>query len=546
MDTKEYLIEHGLSASFVTKKLKWKLFTDRIEIPVFDIHGNLAYTRTRMLSGNQKFLSQQGAKLTIPYGIDSLLESDEVVFCEGEPDAAKLKQSGIPAVTFPSGVASVSSIAPEYLALFSNKTVYVTLDTDQAGQQAVPKLVKTLEEAGAFVKILSLPSSVKDVCEYFADHTIEDFYSLMQSSQSSEDITLSTFSEQYPILSTKEFINNEYPSPVWLVDSLIRMDGISLIVGESGTGKTIFTLSLAKAVSSGSLFLNKFETTPFRVLMLDKENTPADIQKLCLSMQIDSDSIFHLFTPEDYQLLTETGEPTPFSRYLTLFTKKNNIDVVILDSVIDFFIGDENSSVDVAKNINTWRSIFSSSTILGIHHEGKSSPHAKRSASDRIRGSSVWKSAAQSILSLSVINPLDPATLLVEHTKVRGGAKCQPFEIHMDIAKGQGSDNTATSVLGYSFVRELTEEKLATEKAEDAIITFLAKEPKRFFTYQDIVAAIENEEFSRRTIETSVRNMCDAKNLISRGKGGKNDPFRFQIANASSYKDVEEFIENYQ
>jgi hypothetical protein len=237
--------------------------------------------------------------------------------------------------------------------------------------------------------------------------------------------------------------------------------------------------------------------------------------------------------------MDENGLPTPFANNLTLYIKTNNITTIILDSVIDFLIGDENSSVDVAKNILVWRSIFPNCTILGIHHEGKAPIKGKRSSSDRIRGSSVWKSAAQSILSLSVINPLDPATLLVEHTKVRGGAKCKPFEIRMDIKQLP----TESIVTGYTFMREVTEEKITSEKAKDAVIEYLAKNPKLFYTIPDITEAIRNDDFTDRTIRTIINEMCDIKDLERIGKGLKNDPYKVRLINANSYQEVEEFMD---
>ncbi len=57
------------------------------------------------------------------------------------------------------------------------------------------------------------------------------------------------------------------------------------------------------------------------------------------------------------------------------------------------------------------------------------------------------------------------------------------------------------------------------------------------------MSAVESEDFSKRTIEMCIRNMCDAKNLVSIGKGGKADKLRFQIANASTYQEVQDFID---
>jgi hypothetical protein len=63
----------------------------------------------------------------------------------------------------------------------------------------------------------------------------------------------------------------------WAVDELIPEGAITLITGDSGHGKTIFTTAMAGSIATGSPFLGR-ATRQRQVLYLDREN-PAGVVK---------------------------------------------------------------------------------------------------------------------------------------------------------------------------------------------------------------------------------------------------------------------------
>lgn len=537
MDSKEYLLNHGLDEEFVTKRLGWKLHPDKIEIPVFNLEGKKAYTRYRMFTGEHKFLTEKGAKLNQLYRIAQAAKAETIIFCEGEPDCAKLWQEGFPATTFPSGVKSLTSTSTpegqarvnEIVAPLFGKTIYLCLDNDEAGQSTVQKFAKILRSINCQVHIVTLPKQYKDVCDYFVGgQTKDDFTQIINTSPTYEQTILAKYSQQYPILDNQTFHTTTYPPAKWLIDKLIRIGGISFLVGESGTGKTIASLSIAKAVSEGSSWLDKYPSTQMKVLIVDKENTPADIQKLYKTMGIRNDNIFNFFTEDDYQLVGEDNKPTEIADYLSLFVKTNNIGLVILDSAIDFLIGDENSSGDVATNINHWRNIFAPASILTIHHDSKQDPRYKKKSADRMRGSGVWLSSAQSVLSFSVISPANPEELLVEHAKVRGGAKSKPFQIKM-MVRPDPVKPEETIVDGYKYIREVNEVKLKMEETKKAIIEFLTDHPTEGFSSKEIIDNLRGVIDNPRNISTALPILTSDGDIEKGGSGKRGDAFVYKI-----------------
>lgn len=551
MDADTYLNQHGLDKDFVTKRLGWKLHPDKIEIPIFNTEGKRAYSRFRMFTGDNKFLTEKGAKLSLLYRISQAIQSETIVFCEGEPDCAKLWQEGIPSVTFPSGVKSltaegvgISERVSKIIEPLRNKTIYITLDNDEAGQSTVMSLAKKLISINCRVFVSSLPIGIKDVCEYFTSGaTKEDYQNILAKSPSYEKMVMDNLSSQYPILDNDTFITTQYPPTKWLIDKLIRIGGISFLVGESGTGKTIASLSIAKAISEGTPWLDKFPTTQTKILIIDKENTPSDIQRLFQTLGIKNPNIYNFFTDIEYNLFTETGEITEVGEYLSMFIKINDIGLVILDSAIDFMIGDESSSGDVATNINKWREIFSPASILTIHHFKKSDPRNKIKSADMMRGSSVWLSSAQSVIAMSTISPEHPERLLVEHVKVRGGAKLKPFEMEM-VIRPDPFHPTETIVDGFRFNREVNEVKLKIDEAKEAVAAFLFDHPDNEYTPAEIESNLSSQSITRRNIDAAIHQLVSEGDIYaSSGEGKRGSPFAYKMYVTNMLKIVEKNVD---
>ena len=333
---------------------------------------------------------------------------------------------------------------------------------------------------------------------------------------------------KYPFLDNATFMSTNYPQPKWLIDKLIRIGGISFLVGEAGAGKTIASLTIAKAVSEGSMWLEKFQAEQMPVLILDKENTPADIQKFFKSMNIQNPNIFNFFTEEEYELIDPKAKLTKFANHIQRFIKLHNIGLVILDSAIDFIMGEENSSEQVAININKWKEICFPASILAIHHFKKANPQVKIKAADMMRGSSVWLSSAQSVLAFSVPDIANPKLLLVEHAKARGGAKSKPFEIEMQIIDNpQIKDSMVT---GYKYLKEVTEVKLKSDLAKDAVKQFLYDHLDTGFTTKEITEALVGDELGQRNLFLAISQMANDGDIQTvSGTGVRGDPKVYKL-----------------
>ena len=489
MTAEEYFAQHSIDPEFAKKNFGWNWDKEKIIIPVYDVKGKLLYSKYRWLNPqHDKFTySVEGSHPTL-YPIYKLKNLEEVVYAEGEPDVVRLWQEKIPAVTGTSGVSKFDSA---FAAHLKNKFVYLCLDTDEAGQKEILKYSEELLKAGAEVKIITLPPEVKDVSEYFtAGHTRADFDLLKNEALTFNQWIIKKNKDLHPVLNGKVFAEVKYPHKKWLVDKLIRASGITLWTGEGGVGKTVLSYTLAKALVEGSRWLNTFDVTKGRVLLLDKENDPLDVQDALKGLGAINEDLFYYATADTFSFVDSgTGQLTEEAKYLKVYCEENQISAVIIDSLVDFYQGEENSANHAALNTNAWKQVFPDIAINIIHHENKPTPNFKKSASARARGSTHLFNSAQGMLSISVLDEDTPTRLKIEHAKVRGAQKRRPFEIDM-IIEPCPDDPNETFVSGFKYVGEISEEESKIKAAKDAILKLLSSSPTKEFDSNEITEAL--------------------------------------------------------
>ena len=336
------------------------------------------------------------------------------------------------------------------------------------------------------------------------------------------------------IIPLSDYMNLEFPKAQWLIKNLIRSDGLNFVIGQSGVGKSLLCLSIIKAIAAGEPWLTpEFSTKPMKVLIVDKENSDIDLQNNLRDMNVQGDvSIFKsaaLFDFVDHKQVL-----TPAATKLQTYVQENNVDVILLDSMIDFYVGSEDSSTDFNFNHQTWKQVFGNRCVLTIHHENKQPVKGKRSAKDRARGSSNIVAQANSIISISS-DEARPELITIEHTKVRGAKKHDTFQVVMETETEYISGRS--KVTGFSWKGVIDIKHLAEDRASDAVLQFLAKSPDRFIPGTEIIAAICSEELGdaaigSRAAGTAIAKMRGLKQVDFQGNGTKNNPYvyRYPVA----------------
>lgn len=118
----------------------------------------------------KRYFYDKGFKAAL-FGLQQLGGSKWCVLTEGELDALRLASEGLPAV---SGTGGAGTFKDEWVSQLP-EFVFICYDTDEAGKSNARKVHWAIPKS----RIVELPEG-KDVTEYMATHTKEDFEELIK------------------------------------------------------------------------------------------------------------------------------------------------------------------------------------------------------------------------------------------------------------------------------------------------------------------------------------------------------------------------------
>lgn len=177
-----------------------------------------------------------------------------------------------------------------------------------------------------------------------------------------------------------EILNSDYKKE-YLVEGLIVANSITLLTGNPKVGKSLITQFLASSISQGTPFLDRFKTKKSRIAFLDKENEDFALKERYKNMNLHSENIIY------FQTIARFGKKIMEELYNKIHI--HEIDVLIVDSLVRFNSGDENSSKDISYFIDFLRHFLRNTrinTIILVHHHRKQGIQ-RDSSQDAIRGS---------------------------------------------------------------------------------------------------------------------------------------------------------------
>ena len=532
MTAEQYFQEHSLNAEYIKKTFGVAWDATKITIPVYAEDGKLLYCKYRHLDfaekkaagdkNAKKFSFDLGGSPSL-FAIHKVKKESEVVLCEGEPDAMRLWQEGISAVTSTGGVKTFSN---QLCAPLKGKTVYITLDTDKAGASEVEHYYKTLEESGATPKIIDLPREFKDVSLYFTSGaTREDFDKLKENSKSLDEWLDANEPEDFKLESATELLADKLPEEEWLIDRVIPSEGFVFIAGAEATGKSFYTLTIANSLVTGVDWLGKFPVKKkVKVLFIDKENTRRRIQSRLRGLGItDPDNmIYRVKYPHFFELADEKEADglSHFAKSLARKVQKLDIGLLIIDSFTDVMIGNENAAGDVQGFFDAMRRLFPNRAILVLHHESKPAPGVPRTSSQRFRGST--NITAQIVVGFRVeAVPKENGEFTMEQTKSGDAEKIHKFKITMkveDVYEHPGK----TKVTALEYAGEVFDAETKLLEAMEIINDALSDSP--IMSRSSLIDICQGEGQSEATTRRALKQLV-ADGVIDEAKDGRQKSY---------------------
>jgi RecA-family ATPase len=153
----------------------------------------------------------------------------------------------------------------------------------------------------------------------------------------------------------------------WIVDGIIAAGTVTLMSGESGSGKSTVTSAICSAVERGAPFAG-LVTQRRPVLILDRENPLPIVVDRFNRLGIDDSPNFRYWggwLPEE--------APSPNSPIISEWVRDcESKPLIVVDSLVGFNAGDENSASETRAYMQGFRRLADKgATVIVLHHSGK-------------------------------------------------------------------------------------------------------------------------------------------------------------------------------
>ena len=372
----------------------------------------------------------------------------------------------------------------------SVKTIYLCLDSDEAGNEACSRIAKLTPEGLTVHRLVPLFKDWNEVLQRRAEiadgkYLSEAIYGLREPPQE-ETVEIIRMSEV------------DTQTVEWLWKPYIPFGKVTIIQGNPGEGKTTLALCLCAACTNRKPFPLMPEHEPFNVIYQTAEDGLGDTVKPRL-MEAEADLDRVLVIDESKQELSLSDER------IEKAIRQNGARLIILDP-IQAYVG-EKTDMNKANEI---RPIFrrlaevaerTACAVILIGHLNKA---AGGQSAYRGLGSIDFRAAARSVLLIGRVKR-EPNIRVIVHDKSSLAPEGKPVAFCLDPETGfewvGEYDITADELLSGAGGNTATK----TEQAETLILDLLADENE--MTSEEVMKAAAEVGISERTLKTARRNL---------------------------------------
>lgn len=272
------------------------------------------------------------------------------------------------------------------------------------------------------------------------------------------DVKRETETSGFQTLSLAAVLAEKQDEIDWCVEGLIPSQGVAILGGPPGLGKSWMLLELALAHITGEPWLGRFHTKRGRVLYVDEESPPGlvpfRLQKLvnARTHNIPSDNL--QFALGQGLCLTESASLERFRQTLSV----TQPSLVIIDSLIRVHHYQENSASEMAQLFGVIKELMREFDLTVVIADHQKKPGVGTVSQDLLlRGTTEKVAFVDTLLSLTKKD----GALTIEHSKSRFALPVESFVTSID---DLGPNQTAVRIVGDAKeIRHQAQEEQALE-----------------------------------------------------------------------------------
>lgn len=319
------------------------------------------------------------------------------------------------------------------------------------------------------------------------------------------------------IVKLSELMSKELGENPFLIEKLLPLNGLNVLSGSPGVGKSWIILEMARAVASGQDFLGKYKTIQGGVLIIDGESGEMEMQRRTKSMNFDPELPIGFIQLQGVKV----DNPKTIESLLTE-AKNQDVKLMIFDPFSAMHSKQENSAEEMQKVMEGFESLTKEGiTVLFVHHHRKGNGLTGPTQTENMRGSTVIGSRVDSQSFIKKEAEIDAYIELKYSTeKLRNGKKEKTFTLYID------NDESGISL---RYGGENIEEELKRDQAHDLILENLTSGSK---SRDELLDILKKNEIGARTGSDIIRKMSMGK-LIKTEKSGKKNIYSLNDKSAT-------------
>ncbi len=191
----------------------------------------------------------------------------------------------------------------------------------------------------------------------------------------------------------------DLPQPAWALENLIQENGFTLVHAKQGSGKTFMTIDWALVLNHPDRpqWMGQKKQKTYKVMYVMTEgfgHLPARVKAWMLGMEETNPKV--VWVRDTVRMQRSTTNPDePWSPQVTGLMKMyhdNECNLLILDTLANTFVGNENQQQDANQYLDAIRMFQEFGPVVVVHHNTK--------GEDEYRGSTVLAGAADTMVSL--------------------------------------------------------------------------------------------------------------------------------------------------
>ena len=199
----------GKSGLFSQKYPEYSFFSDRLMFPIFNRKGQVVAFGGRVLppanekdrkylnSGDLPQFKKRETLFGFSFAKNAIREKKSIIFCEGNMDVIAYHQCGLDYAVATLGTALTEDHIKMISGFVAGGTVYLSFDSDGAGQEATWKAIKLCRQHDLTVKIIRLNGG-KDPAEIMLKFGAENLTTQVKNAILDSDYLLFRLGEKYP------------------------------------------------------------------------------------------------------------------------------------------------------------------------------------------------------------------------------------------------------------------------------------------------------------------------------------------------------------